>query len=149
MTDRTRGAIFNSLTSLGALENAVIYDLFAGTGAMGIEALSRGAARCTFVERDAATVGVIHENLVSVGLNEQAEVIRADVLTFLRRSVPVDIAIVAPPYAFDDWGAIIESLRCGVMVCESDRPLAVPPGWSDLRTKNYGQTIITMLEPKQ
>ena len=70
-----------------------------------------------------------------------------DVLSFVKTAAPVDLAFVAPPYVFDEWAPIFESLKTGLMVCESDRHLDVPDQWTPVRVKNYGQTVITMLEP--
>ena len=62
-TDKVREAVFNSLASMGVVEDAVVVDLYAGSGAMGIEALSRGAARCTFVERDRDALRALRANI--------------------------------------------------------------------------------------
>lgn len=144
MTDRTREAIFNSLNSMSAIEEARVADLFAGTGALGIEAMSRGASSCVFVERDVKAVRVIKENLETTGFS--ADVITGDVLSFVRKPNEFDVAFVAPPYVFDEWDPIFESLNAGLMVCESDRPLQPPARWRVIRARKYGQTEITMLE---
>src|SRR4051812_6492137 len=93
-SDRVREAIFNSLTSMGMVEGLHFADLFAGTGACGIEALSRGAAHTTFVEKDKKTSTVITRNLESVGLRDRASVVTNDVLTYLGRPQEFDVAIV-------------------------------------------------------
>ena len=67
-TDRVREAIFNALGSAGLIDGALVADLFAGTGAVGIEALSRGAAHCTFVARDRAALRSLEDNIDSLGL---------------------------------------------------------------------------------
>src|SRR6187401_3741608 len=74
-TDRVREAIFNSLGSAGLLEGALVADLFAGSGALGIEALSRGAEHCVFVERDRVAVRAIDENIGTLGLRARARVV--------------------------------------------------------------------------
>jgi len=75
--DRVREAVFNVLTSLRAVEGATVVDLFAGTGALGIEALSRGAAHVTFVDRDPAAAATIRDNVAAVGLaGASSEVVR-------------------------------------------------------------------------
>ena len=77
------------LTSLGEVEGATVVDLFAGTGALGIEALSRGAAHATFVDRDPVAVATIRDNLAAVGLaGASSEVVRADVLRWLEHGRP-------------------------------------------------------------
>src|SRR5947207_548827 len=88
-SDRVREAVFNVLTSLGEVEGATVVDLFAGTGALGIEALSRGAAHATFVDRDPVAVATIRDNLAAVGLaGASSEVVRADVLRWLEHGRP-------------------------------------------------------------
>jgi 16S rRNA G966 N2-methylase RsmD len=81
--------VFNVLTSLRAVEGATVVDLFAGTGALGIEALSRGAAHVTFVDRDPAAAATIRDNLAAVGLaGASSEVVRAEVLAWLEHGRP-------------------------------------------------------------
>ena len=72
-TDKVREAVFNALGSAGILDGATVLDLFAGTGAMGIEALSRGAQRCVFVERDRNALATLRRNIDSLGLAERSE----------------------------------------------------------------------------
>lgn len=81
-SDRVREALF---ASLGSLEDVAVLDLYAGTGALGIEALSRGAARAVFVERSALALDVLRANLRSLGLESVARVVRGDVDTVVRR----------------------------------------------------------------
>lgn len=96
MTDRVREALFSSIAAW--LPDAIVLDLYAGTGSMGLEALSRGAAEVTFVERDRAALDVLRKNIETVGLG--GRVIAGDVGTYLdRASGPVDVAFVDPPYA--------------------------------------------------
>jgi len=77
-TDKVREAIFNALGSLGALDEARVVDLFAGSGALGIEALSRGAGWCSFVENDRRALGVLRGNITSLGLAERSSVLTVD-----------------------------------------------------------------------
>ena len=144
-SDRVREAVFSSLASQGAIDGATVLDLFAGTGALGIEALSRGAAGATFVDDNPAAVRTIEANLAGTGLAGQARVVRADVLRWLTTAVPADLALVDPPYAFDDWTALLEVLPVPLAVLESDRELAVPPDWGVLRQKRYGSTVVTIV----
>jgi 16S rRNA (guanine966-N2)-methyltransferase len=81
--DRVREATFNALGSLGLVEGARVLDLFAGTGALGIEALSRGADRACFVDHDARSLAVVRANLAATGLAERATVVRAEALSWL------------------------------------------------------------------
>lgn len=96
LTDRVREALFSSLGD--ALHGAAVLDLYAGTGSVGLEALSRGAAGAVFVERDRRVAVVLRANIEAVGLG--GTVMVADVPTFLSRSdAAVDLAFVDPPYA--------------------------------------------------
>src|SRR3954467_4150678 len=79
-SDRVREAVFNALGSLGAVEGAAVADLFAGSGAMGIEALSRGAASVTFVDSARPARAAIEANLAATGFAEQARVVAGDVM---------------------------------------------------------------------
>ena len=86
------------------LEGATILDLFAGTGAIGIEALSRGAARAVFVDRAPKAVATVKENLRITGLADRAEVVRDDSFRFLERTTEsFDIVYVAPPQYLGLW----------------------------------------------
>jgi len=99
--DRVRESVFNILA--GAVSDARALDLFAGSGAFGIEALSRGARRCLFVERRAPCVAAIRENLRKTGLTDRAEVILADAFGFPGDACiaePFDIIFLDPPYRF-------------------------------------------------
>ena len=142
--DRVREAVFSSLESLGAVEGASALDLFAGTGALGIEALSRGAASATFVDDDHPALESVAANLAATGLGQQATVVRDDALRFLGRAGRFDLALVDPPYAFDAWAALLEALRAGVAVLESDREIEVGDRWRVLRTKRYADTVVTL-----
>ena len=144
-TDRVREAVFNALGSAGILEEAVVADLFAGTGAVGIEAISRGAAHCTFVERDAAALRALDENLATLDLDDRARVLRSDAMA-AAGALDVDIAFVDPPYDFDAWDRLIGSIRAPFVVAESGRPMDERDGWHVVRTKRYGRTWVTFLE---
>lgn len=101
--DKVKGALFNIL---GAdIEGAAFLDLFAGTGSVGIEALSRGAARAVFVESDQQAAKIIAENLSVTGLAGRAEVLRADVFRFLGgpRRLSFDFIYIAPPQSAGLW----------------------------------------------
>lgn len=142
--DKVRGAIFNSLNSLVELDGLAIVDLFAGTGALGIEALSRGASSATFVEKSSKNGSLIRENLGS--LNLRGEVYVQDVMRFLNGEQPYDLAFVDPPYAFDQWSELLGRLRAGLVVCESDRFITPGTDYGVMRTKQYGGTCVTMLQ---
>ena len=143
-----RESIFNALHSLGAIEEATVLDLFAGSGALGIEALSRGAAHCTFVEAAPAAVAAIRDNLVIAGVAERATIeVRTAEAYLATRPAPVDVALCDPPYAFADWPALLARVPAALVVCESDRPVELPPGWDAARTRGYGGTVVTFGRP--
>jgi 16S rRNA (guanine966-N2)-methyltransferase len=146
--DRVREATFNALGSLGAVVDATVLDLFAGSGALGIEALSRGAAHATFVDRSLAAVDAVRANLASCGLDAVATVSRADAERFLA-AVPDqawDLALLDPPHAFDRWSELLEALPADIAVVESDRAIEPPARWRVTREKRYGSTMVTILE---
>jgi 16S rRNA (guanine966-N2)-methyltransferase len=144
-SDRVREAIFNALASLDAITDAVVLDLFAGSGALGIEALSRGAAHCTFVESARPALAVLRANLDALGLVDRATVAPMDVGRFLATSRPADLALADPPYAFDGWDALFGALDADLLVAESDRRVEPAPGWEVVRDKRYGATRVTFL----
>jgi 16S rRNA (guanine966-N2)-methyltransferase len=145
-SDRVREAVFSSLESLRALEGARVLDLFAGTGALGIEALSRGAAHATFVERDQRALAAIRTNLVGTDLAARATVVRAEAVRWLEdpAAARADLAFVDPPYAFDGWPGVLDRLATRLAVLESGHDLTLPEGWQLVRQKRYGTTVVTI-----
>jgi 16S rRNA (guanine966-N2)-methyltransferase len=144
-SDRVREATFNALGSLDAVEGARVVDLFAGTGALGIEALSRGAEHATFVERERAALGVIERNLVAAGVAAAATIVRADAVRYLDTAPACDLALIDPPYAFDGWADVLERLDAEIAVAESNREIEAPSPWVMLRTRRYGTTVVTIV----
>jgi len=150
-TDRVREATFNALGSLGVIEGAEVVDLFAGSGALGIEALSRGARHCTFVEVTHDALGVIRANLSVTGLEDRATVRRADAFAVLGeaprpgRERP-DLVLADPPYDFDRWDELLDGVHSSLVVIESDRDIEPPAPWSVLRQRSYGTTVVTIIE---
>jgi 16S rRNA (guanine966-N2)-methyltransferase len=109
--DRVKEAMFNVLTP--HIEGAIVLDLFAGTGALGIEALSRGATKAVFVDNHPRSVAIIRHNLAHCGFTEMGIVIRHDALSFLRQfadkiTEPFNLVFMDPPYA---WGKTDELLH--------------------------------------
>jgi 16S rRNA (guanine966-N2)-methyltransferase len=148
-SERVREAIFASLGSLDAVEGATVLDLFAGTGAMGIEALSRGAVHATLVDDDAAAVEAIRANLATTGLAGQATVVRSDVVRFLDGcGQTFDVAVADPPYSYDGWADVLARLRARLVVLESGSELDLGPAWEEVRTKRYGDTVVTLARPR-
>ena len=130
---------------LDAVAGARVLDLFAGTGAMGIEALSRGAASCSFVENDRGALAVLRNNIDTLGLGDRATVVAADAHSACRGTW--DVVIADPPYAETDWSGLLDGLRCSIAVVESGRPIGPVPGWETLREKRYGRTHVAFLRP--
>jgi 16S rRNA (guanine966-N2)-methyltransferase len=142
-----REATFNALASLDVLRDAAVLDLFAGSGALGIEALSRGAAHCTFVEQARPAIAAVRQNLDVLGLSERATVVTMDVDRYLRSAGPgrVDLALADPPYAYDGWAGLVDTVPAAVLVAESDRAVDPADGWELVRTRRYGTTHVTIL----
>lgn len=145
-TDKVRQAVFNSLSSMGVVEGAVVADLYAGSGALGIEAISRGAERCVFVERDRYALHALRENIATLKIEDRCTVHGTDVMAWVPAMRNVDIAFIDPPYAFDAWPALLALVDVGLVVAEADDPVDAPEGWTQLRSRRYGRTWITLLE---
>jgi 16S rRNA (guanine(966)-N(2))-methyltransferase RsmD len=155
-----REALFSMLGEVGG---AVVLDLFAGTGALGIEALSRGAERAVFVERDARAAQALEQNLAGFGLAAPvAELRRVDARAAMRtareRAETYDLVFIDPPYRQTGaWGrelaAALPELLCGGarVIVESDRraaseleDFAASAGLAIERQRSYGDTSITI-----
>jgi 16S rRNA (guanine966-N2)-methyltransferase len=153
-SDLVRGAIFDILYSLEADLSRVL-DLYAGTGALGIEALSRGAQWCDFVERDRASCDVIRENLAHTGLVDRAKVHCWPVAKAeTRLAGPYSLVLADPPYGSDEaestlaaWGSSPKLTRESVIVLEHSRRRPAPPLLGDrglLDTRRHGDTCISI-----
>jgi 16S rRNA (guanine966-N2)-methyltransferase len=143
-TDRVREAIFNALTSVDVIVGATVADLYAGSGALGFEALSRGAERCTFVESDRRALSAIHDNIATLGVSGRCRVVSGDVVAMLPR-VTCDLAFADPPYGFDDWVRLLAALDAALLVAEGPGAVEAAPGWEQQRVKRYGRTWVTFL----
>ncbi len=153
-SDRVREAIFDILFSLGGVEGIQVADLFAGTGALGIEALSRGAASVTFVDNDPAALTAVRGNLASVGLGDaersgEATLVRADVEAWVSSTASrYDLVLCDPPYDYDRWELLVSRLPADLAVLESGGQVSAPPGWGVIKSKRYGGTIVTVARPE-
>ena len=149
-TDKAREATFNALGSLGVVVGARVVDAFAGSGALGIEALSRGAEHCTFIERDREALEVLRENLETLGLVEKSTIVRGDVMTNIGLVRNVSLVLADPPYEFKQWRQILAEVACDLVVAESDRDmnLELPAiiGWEVTRVKRYGRAYVSFLQ---
>jgi len=148
-----KAAIFNILGP--GIEGAHVLDLFAGSGAIGIEALSRGAAEVTFVDREPRGLAILRQNLDALELKERARVIRGDVVRWLESSpeevVRAGLVILDPPYedvVLDRALRVLDkTLSDAVVVAEHSRRQALP-ALTRLRVdreRRYGDTIVTVL----
>jgi 16S rRNA (guanine966-N2)-methyltransferase len=152
-SDRVREALFSML---GTLDGASVLDLFAGSGALGIEALSRGAASVVFAERDAVAARALRENLDALGIGQdEAELRRGDALGVLEsareRAEKYDLVFIDPPYRrAPDWGPQLSALLPALLapaarvVVESDRRLPLELDMDIEQQRRYGDTSITI-----
>lgn len=150
-SDKVRGAIFNILGT--TIIDANVLDLFSGTGALGIEALSRGAGSVVFVDTDLRCLTVIKDNLQSCGRN--AEIVRGDVYRILDKfhGEKFDIIFADPPYdknlaknlllQLDKYNIIANSSF--VVIEHSKREtIEAAPSWQKLRENKYGDTVVSV-----
>jgi 16S rRNA (guanine966-N2)-methyltransferase len=154
-----KGSVFDTLYS--RVQDAAVLDLFAGSGSIGIEALSRGADRAVFVEQDQKILRALNTNLERCKLTGSAEVVRGDAMKYLERVIrskkTFDIIFADPPYASSlsrEIAVAISSAKrkvCDLLITESGEEYDIPPGGSleKIRTRRFGQTIVTYLEYKE
>jgi 16S rRNA (guanine966-N2)-methyltransferase len=132
------------------IPGAAVLDLFAGSGALGLEALSRGAARVTLVERAAGSLRALHANVERLQAAGDAEVVKADAVRYaasLQRGA-FDIALADPPYDTDDARRLLETYErvpFARILCIEHRAGAPLPLPGDAVTKRYGDTAITFI----
>lgn len=156
-SDRVKEAVFSILS--GDIEDALVLDLFAGSGALGIEALSRGAKSCVFTDQNRNSISVIKSNLEKTRLSDKGEVIQADAFSYLESCrAKFDIVFLDPPY---DKNFIQKSLcimdindiisHKGVIVCESSSKDLIEDQYVHFykgREYLYGGTKITILHKR-
>jgi 16S rRNA (guanine(966)-N(2))-methyltransferase RsmD len=158
-SDRVKESVFNILG--GAIEGRLVLDLFAGTGNLGIEALSRGARKVVFVEKERHALGLIQKNLSQFGWEGRSEVLPVDVNRAIRilkqRGKTFDLIFMDPPY---EKGLIERTLlKLGLhpvyqgdslLIIEHHRREILPPtlhGWHLIRQRQIGETVISFLTP--
>ena len=151
-SDRVREALFNLLASRVSFGGLAVLDLFAGSGALGLEALSRGAASAVLVERHGPTLAVARANAEALGLTPSVRPVRADALAFLRRPHGLfGLAFADPPYALAETPALPALVRPhlapgALFALEHDtrHSFAGVPGL--VLTRAYGQTVVSLFE---
>ena len=155
-SDRVRESLFNVLThafGTDSFGDVHVLDLFAGTGALGIEALSRGAASCVFVENDAGQRAVIQENIANLGLGGAARVFRRDAtdLGTSTQRVTFDLVLVDPPYGKGLGERALASAAAGgwlasgatiVLEEAAAAEIALPEGFEEIERRTYGSTQV-------
>jgi len=151
-SDRVREAMFSMLVSLGGIDDAEVADLFAGSGALGIEALSRGARRATFVDWDREALRAVGANLDRLGLaGPSARLVNADARHHAATVGPADVVFADPPYVFEAWTALLDALTGGgfegLAVLESGAEVELAENWDAIRAKRYGSTVVTIARP--
>ncbi len=158
-SDRVKESIFNILGK--EVEGKVVLDLFAGTGNLGIEALSRGAKKVLFVEKGRQAIKLIQRNLSQFGMNVQSEILPKDVIRAIgilkQRGESFDLILMDPPY---EKGLIQKTLfklhsfkiyhQDSILIIEHDRREPIPTmveGWTLIRQRKIGDTLISFLSP--
>ncbi len=152
-TDRVRESLFNVLTHTGAIPGARVLDLFAGTGALGLEALSRGAEHVTFVDDGRVAHGLIRKNIDITRSKEQTELARRDATRLgPNPDAPYDLVFLDPPYGKSmGQKALALAVEGGwiaddaLIVWEESQPMAAPDGFSLQDTRRYGDTHIALM----
>ncbi|MCY3785173.1 MAG: 16S rRNA (guanine(966)-N(2))-methyltransferase RsmD [bacterium] len=152
-TDRVRESVFAALGSLGALDGATVLDAFAGSGALGLEALSRGAVHATFVERHRPAAAVLGANVAALGFEGRSRVVRGDVLGWLAAhpSESFDVAFCDPPHDFAAavWDRLLGRLNARILVAESDRAVVTHAAWSVISERRWGSTVVQMARRRE
>ena len=141
------------LQAMDAVEGASVVDLFAGSGALGIEALSRGAEACTFVDDDRAAVAAVRANLEALGddFTTRSTAVQSDALRFVSSMPPCDVLFADPPYAFDAWTDLLAraAAKAQLLVAETGSSFEPGPDWQTVKVKTYGGTVVTVARPER
>lgn len=149
-TDNVKESVFNIIQF--DIEGRRVLDLFAGTGQLGIECLSRGAAEAMFIDENTAAVKIVKENLKTCGFT--AAVLQQDALSYLRHCGKFDLIFVDPPYDSRLYESVLETINSvdilsdgGIILCESRREKSLPDMRAPYRKKkeyNYGRVKLTV-----
>lgn len=156
--DRVREALFSMLISrLGTLDGLRVLDGFAGTGALGLEALSRGAAHCTFVESDPAAARTLTTNIDKLGARPRTTILTTRIETLGPASAPADLVMLDPPYAQGLAAPALARLAAKAWLTpatlisiETAKPEALTAeGFETLASRAYGKARLHLLQPGQ
>ncbi len=149
-TNNVKESVFNIIQF--DIEGRRVLDLFAGTGQLGIECLSRGAAEAVFIDENTAAVKIVKENLKTCGFT--AAVLQQDALSYLRHCGRFDLVFVDPPYDSGLYESVLEAINSvdilsdgGIILCESRREKTLPDMRAPYRKKkeyNYGRVKLTV-----
>ncbi|OAN97615.1 16S rRNA (guanine(966)-N(2))-methyltransferase RsmD [Sulfitobacter geojensis] len=153
-SDRVRESLFSMLTHHNVINGARVLDLFAGTGALGLEALSRGAHSVCFVENGRVGQRLIGENIAKMRVAEQTTLLRNDATGLGPwRQAPFDLVFLDPPYGKGMGQQALASAQAGgwlaagaMIVWEENAPQFAPKGFIRLDSRKYGDTHVTLLE---
>ena len=156
-TDRVRESLFNILAHRDppALAGAVVLDLFAGTGALGLEALSRGAGRAVFVDQDARSLALVRENIAACRAGDLCEAVRADSARLPARALGATLAFLDPPYGKSLTMPALSSAAGGgwlapgalvVIEVGAGEPDPLPEGFTLMDDRRYGGTQILIAQ---
>ncbi len=155
-SDRVREAIFNLLINGGygnPVQGARVLDVFAGTGALGLEALSRGAAHAGFIENGATAVGLLRRNIDLMRAADRSDVLRRDATKpGANPYPPYDLIFLDPPYGKGLGEVALAALSLGwlapnaLIVWEDSKAPLLPSGFAPLDQRKYGDTLVTILE---
>jgi len=157
---RIRKSLFDILRE--RVPEAQMLDLYAGSGAVGIEALSRGAKSVTFVDRNPHCLSIIRQNLTKLGMLDRSRLLRADIAKSLTGcGGPFDLIFMGPPYHDEKWKPFfltvptLQAIAIGTLLKPEGwvigqhhvkEPVSAPPGWTMFRREKYGDTFLSFFE---
>ena len=152
-SDRVRESLFSMLAHLGVINGARVLDLFAGTGALGLEALSRGAREVVFVENGRVAQKLVLENIKKLRVQEQTTLMRVDATALgVCAATPFDLVFLDPPYGKGMGQQALAVARAGgwlaksaLIVWEENAPMDAPDGFTRTDRRKYGDTHVTLL----
>lgn len=152
-SDKVKEAVFSML--MYEVEGAVCADLFAGTGNLGLEALSRGAAKCYFSDNDRASIALVKANVEKCGAEGESVIISGDYMKALRRiSEPLDLIFLDPPYESGYYGKALETIdsldllsQNGIIIAEHGKRIDLPDqvgGLCCFKRRHYGKSDVSL-----